>query len=1182
MSDLEFNAKNFINDLIFHPEHGKSKSDQDKALATTIFIGLITLGIAHACVGLYHLGNYIWHQCIKQKEQESLKSVDLKAQTIAQDQGLIQQDQDDESKGITPPQEQKPTQITQEEEEKPLQDQKLTPSSSQPPSPPPEINLKPKETPPIKTEKEREASTQNQKPSSSPSQPLSPDLKPKETPPPTKTEKEEEPGRESLFDFNKRKILSSMQEIIEQNTRKTAYFLDSDIETYIQNLSQEATNKGISAEKIFNAQEKYLLAKACYLYQSSLPEDTKSPSILDKWINETILPCETSRDVKNSILVLTNNREKTISSSVVKHWIAINKAKITQLIESDVHLLPLLINHLDDNITAKFQAIQELIQEGHVSIAISLIKNNKELTQEERFKLAKLCAQQDAGATVDEWEIFQLSNPQVLEVLTLCVQEDPTTINVISDVPKEIHFDLIKIHAQQKNGELNHLLGEISLEEFSPEQRFELAKLYAQTNSLKSQHIKDFQLDENEIFEIAKICTFHHPQSIDNFSQLTPAQFFEVVKFSIQKNVSKILSDRKILKKFTPDQIFELSKIAAQNDVKATLKNLNRLSTLTPEHWLELAKLCAVQNGEMTADSISKFDELSKSQKFDVLMLCAKHDGFGTLLRINKKDLGKDRFKTLLKECINSRTPKQPKSFSKLSHNEMDRFISRALKKIPNCSPQLTQFQDKTLHFNEKAWLLTAIHNEFILSDPEKEWDHQRDLLTHLFRLSPPSLREKLTYSLEKTKETRQLIDKIVPIDSPLAKEFPLIVLPLAQLCEIGLSEDRLTQTVKNLTLCLNHPNSQLKNASIQALLLKHLHLLTTSEHLSNEQKISLFKKMIDGATQKDDALFFEKTLRMNLIAFSGMISFGDIQQVKQELESSISLRKQFEESFQRHIPIKKIENFLDRYEETFGISRDPDAIIDYAKTIKKLKNRDGTQDKKAVRQLCSYIESVVKKTFFDQRYAIDEFYNPHFFELFNEKEDSLKAWRTLYQFPIEELTGTSADTKSGMTAAVTDDPIEILLAFKEAHSTDWGDHVNEDAWNGEALLGPLLNGKYLLTCIKDAHGKIIAESMLSLLISEGKPVLLKLWTLPGMGNVPEQHQKAIEALVEKKAKDLGCQIVTLELDERGGEFFRPRLLSLKGPSYEWNPNAVGGASSVKNRPYEVSRTKIWSTTIKQ
>lgn len=93
MINLEFNAKNFINDLMFHPEHGKTKDDQNKALATTIFIGLITLGVAHACVGLYHLGSYIWHQCIKQKEQENLKTVDLLTQAIARDQNLIQEDQ---------------------------------------------------------------------------------------------------------------------------------------------------------------------------------------------------------------------------------------------------------------------------------------------------------------------------------------------------------------------------------------------------------------------------------------------------------------------------------------------------------------------------------------------------------------------------------------------------------------------------------------------------------------------------------------------------------------------------------------------------------------------------------------------------------------------------------------------------------------------------------------------------------------------------------------------------------------------------------------------------------------------------------------------------------------------------------------------------------------------------------
>jgi hypothetical protein len=86
-SDLEFSAKNFFNDLIFHPEHGKTKKDQNKALKYTIILGICTLGIAHMVVGVYKLGCYakdIWDQYqVSQKKGETLNSADTKAKDLA-------------------------------------------------------------------------------------------------------------------------------------------------------------------------------------------------------------------------------------------------------------------------------------------------------------------------------------------------------------------------------------------------------------------------------------------------------------------------------------------------------------------------------------------------------------------------------------------------------------------------------------------------------------------------------------------------------------------------------------------------------------------------------------------------------------------------------------------------------------------------------------------------------------------------------------------------------------------------------------------------------------------------------------------------------------------------------------------------------------------------------------------
>lgn len=61
-NNISFNFSNFMSSLIFHPNDGEAEKDWHKALAATIVIGIMTIGLAHLLIRTYTLSSHLYNR----------------------------------------------------------------------------------------------------------------------------------------------------------------------------------------------------------------------------------------------------------------------------------------------------------------------------------------------------------------------------------------------------------------------------------------------------------------------------------------------------------------------------------------------------------------------------------------------------------------------------------------------------------------------------------------------------------------------------------------------------------------------------------------------------------------------------------------------------------------------------------------------------------------------------------------------------------------------------------------------------------------------------------------------------------------------------------------------------------------------------------------------------------------
>lgn len=192
------------------------------------------------------------------------------------------------------------------------------------------------------------------------------------------------------------------------------------------------------------------------------------------------------------------------------------------------------------------------------------------------------------------------------------------------------------------------------------------------------------------------------------------------------------------------------------------------------------------------------------------------------------------------------------------------------------------------------------------------------------------------------------------------------------------------------------------KKANSRVLVSALLQLIDVKMLSANEKQCVLERIFMDEqADKKKSPESRAETILANLKSASGTIIFRAPEAL---LRHQQPLPTILENVFRQKVPVKKIDNFVDCFYKTFGSSRKPSAVIDYAAKILELDDPDVAEC------FIDYVSSVLTGTFLQKRYQTTN--NFHLETLSKSKEGLLETWqRSLPAIPLE--TADSQDEVS-------------------------------------------------------------------------------------------------------------------------------------------------------------------------
>lgn len=170
----------------------------------------------------------------------------------------------------------------------------------------------------------------------------------------------------------------------------------------------------------------------------------------------------------------------------------------------------------------------------------------------------------------------------------------------------------------------------------------------------------------------------------------------------------------------------------------------------------------------------------------------------------------------------------------------------------------------------------------------------------------------------------------------------------------------------------------------------------------------------------------------------------------------------------------------------------------------------------------------------------------------------------------LGELTNDIKDLKAKlhpektvpeMTISESDDPCDLLLIGTEIKGSC--QRVNGDAYLNKCLVGYLLNGEIRAITVKDRAGRIVARSVMRLLLDGDKPVLLqeRLYSNTSSSFVED----ALKKWAKDKAEDMGITLVSKEVHHGENEKSYPgKIQYLGGRAPYFYSDAINGAHDGK------------------
>lgn len=185
-----------------------------------------------------------------------------------------------------------------------------------------------------------------------------------------------------------------------------------------------------------------------------------------------------------------------------------------------------------------------------------------------------------------------------------------------------------------------------------------------------------------------------------------------------------------------------------------------------------------------------------------------------------------------------------------------------------------------------------------------------------------------------------------------------------------------------------------------------------------------------------------KRDILKKIFALQGIINCGGKSTILKHMEAPMAGRRKFnideiyKNTFQSVLPIKGVENFSERFMETFGKREPSSAILTYLGSLKKLPS---FQVETAINTLEIYVQSVLDGSFLKNRNTVEP--SSHLFEIFNARKDIKDKW-----FEPKILTLSSALTnvnknliKNAILADhhLNEDNFPVIYEFLRAESLE-------------------------------------------------------------------------------------------------------------------------------------------------
>ncbi len=606
--------------------------------------------------------------------------------------------------------------------------------------------------------------------------------------------------------------------------------------------------------------------------------------------------------------------------------------------------------------------------------------------EEDRVILAKLCIKNgEAGQSIRE---FNIENPfSRIELLKFAFAQpiyvfdnyDPVCFIGNYDVlNKENYNEFIELAFKQSPPATlsgwRQLFGfpEFNLEEFKPV-------------------IKEW---ENKI---AQVCVQENPdhllRSLSNFFLLSPQEKTNLLKQAAQIHPREIPSILLLVKIFQPELMLDILKECAKKAPDVVAKKIRKYKKIAysgrAENYFsalqrfELGKICARNEGSAILQYIDNF-QLSQEQKEEIYTIAFRFHPIQASVAFSKvrdklseffvKKMDPLRSKPLIEAALCGDHEAQRalvtldsedplywliSSFSNFHEKDIEIEIEKFTLNTPyehEVRKLLTRRSKKTkvkVKLFLTALLLLAMRGN--LSENEiKNCLENGGFATHIEEIASmqaPHLRPSLLRALIDGIKNRSL--NLQNIKFPSC--YPLTLLTqLNNLTQKGIDEGVVRDFIGKFNRDFLRDRTKVK------ILLKALIFLNESK-ANNPMLLRKIVEAVDNMASKNPKEQ-QKKLLSTLQSLIALFEFGTIGEVTEET----TFEDVVNATFRKKLGIQELEDIAGSFQETFGKSRNPQAIITLAAKY-------STLSEELLLSLGDFISSVLKGTFYEERYELSD-----------------------------------------------------------------------------------------------------------------------------------------------------------------------------------------------------------------